>query len=430
MNNIISIIDKAVIFSVINKVWSVLSGILSIYFLTKYLNDNEMGYYYLISSILGIQIIFEGGFSSALMTYYSKYRDISLYKNGELKKLLKYAKKWYINISALFLLIVSVFGYLFISLKGITGFWEYPWFLSVTLTSLSILFLPYITLLESLGHLGSIQGYKLNFAIIGSISSWLLIANGFGIYSIACILLFSIFRDMLICIIYRNKLKIILNSNHCEKKIFIFSELKVMKNKLAISNLSMYFGFNLFIPVIYYYYDSETAGKMGLTWSALTAIQGIGAAILYTKYPLLVELVHKKIYSQAKKEWFKISLFSTIIVLICLIVFNIIYLIMKFNNIYIIEKFTNLTTIFILIIGILALQLINCLNIAIRSFGKELLMNVNLICNFITGLMIILMGKNYSVIGIATAFTSVILIISLPWEIIILKKLWRENVKV
>jgi hypothetical protein len=144
---------------------------------------------------------------------------------------------------------------------------------------------------------------------------------------------------------------------------------------------------------------------------------------------LIVELIHKKFFKQAKKEWIKISLFSIILVLLGLLIFITIYLVLKINNIYLIDKFTDLLTIIILIIGMFALQIINCLNIAIRSFGKELLMYVNVTSNLITGIMIIIMGKNYSVTGVAITFSSIILLISIPWEIMILNKLWKENVR-
>lgn len=426
---IFNILDKTIIYSVANKTWGLLSGILSLYFLTRYFNNIELGYYYLISSILAVQIIFEGGFSVALMTYFSKYRSSSAINEGNLSDIFNYGKKWYKKIAVLFFLAVSTFGFLFINTKGVSGFWEYPWFLSVALTSISILYLPYITLFESMGYLGYIQAFKLTFSFIGIVISWILMVNGFGIYSIACILFFNIIRDQLIVIKLREsliKINISKNNNLSE---FKFDELKLMKYKLAISNLSMYLGFNLFIPVLYYFYDAKIAGKMGLTWSALTAIQAIGAAITYTKYPLLVELVHNGNFNKAKEDWLRISIFSILTVSIGIVSFIAIYVFFKFNGIYIIDKFADLNTIIVLSIGMISLQVVNCLNVAIRSFGRELLTNVNVLCNLLTGLMIIVLAKNFSIIGISIAFTSITLFIALPWEILILKKLWNQNAR-
>ena len=100
-----------------------------------------------------------------------------------------------------------------------------------------------------------------------------------------------------------------------------------------------------------------------------------------------------------------------------------------FYNFNIISRLLNNHEIFVLSFGMISLQLLNCLNISIRSFGKELLMHVNIFLNLFIGILVIFIGKYYSVTAIIYVFTLVLSLMAIPWETLILKKLWNEYVK-
>ena len=426
---LIKLINRSIVYSVLNRIITVICGVLSIYFINKYLDKEELGYYYLINSILGIQIIFEGGFSTALIIFYSKNKDSTEIINNKLFSIFHYAFNWYIKTALIFLITVSIGGFLFINLKSNSSMWVYPWFISISLVSISFLIIPFSTLLESLGNMGEIQKIRSLFLLIGSLFSWFLLDIGLGLYCLLGILLTNLIRDIYIAKKYIYLIKELIASRIIKFNNIQFNELKEFKFKLSISNLSMYFGFNLFIPVIYYFYNTETAGKMGVTWSALSSIQSVGVVILYTKYPRLAELIHKKFYLEARNEWIKISFLSTSLVVIAILLFNILFYLFEIYNFDIINKFLNNYEILILSLGMISLQVINCLNISIRSFGKELLMHVNLFINIILGILVIFTGKYYSVTAVIYVFTLVLSFLAVPWEILILKKLWTEYVK-
>jgi hypothetical protein len=280
--------------------------------------------------------------------------------------------------------------------------------MATTLVSISFLTMPFCTLLESLGNIGEIQKLRSLFLLIGSLFSWFLLDIGSGLYCLLGILFANILRDIYIIKKYKNIIKKLIVGREIHSCDIQFKELKEFKLKLSISNLSMYFGFNLFIPVIYYFYDPETAGKMGVTWSVLTSIQSVGAVILYTKYPKLAALIHNKSYFEARSEWIKISFLSTGVVAIAILLFNILYNIFQIYEFNIISRFLNSHEILILSFGMFSLQLINCLNISIRSFGKELLMHVNIFLNLIIGILVIFTGKYYSVTAIIYIFSKCI----------------------
>ena len=72
-------VDRPVLYVLLSRVVMVFFSVITIFFVSVFLTSVEQGYYYTFSSVLGLQVIFELGFSSVLVQFVSHemegYRD-------------------------------------------------------------------------------------------------------------------------------------------------------------------------------------------------------------------------------------------------------------------------------------------------------------------------------------------------------------------
>ena len=64
-------IDRAVAYTLLGRGWAVLSGLITLWFISKNLTLSEQGFYYTFASILALQVIFELGMSYVVMQFAS-----------------------------------------------------------------------------------------------------------------------------------------------------------------------------------------------------------------------------------------------------------------------------------------------------------------------------------------------------------------------
>src|SRR5712664_1842901 len=64
-------LTPAVVNSVLTRGWSVLAGPVSLIFVARFLSREEQGFYYTFWSVLGLQIVFELGFSFVISQFAS-----------------------------------------------------------------------------------------------------------------------------------------------------------------------------------------------------------------------------------------------------------------------------------------------------------------------------------------------------------------------
>ena len=123
-------IDRAIALTLINRGWIIIAGPLSVLFIIRELTPLEQGFYYTISSVLGLQVFFELGLGFVvLQTVSHLMSDLKLQRNtvsgnaeviGKLGRFLADIFRLYAAISVVFVSIVIVGGAWFLS-KGALG---------------------------------------------------------------------------------------------------------------------------------------------------------------------------------------------------------------------------------------------------------------------------------------------------------------------
>ena len=117
-------VDRAVSYTLMGRGWGLLSGILTLLLVVRFLTPDEQGYYYTFASLLAMQILFELGMSYVVMQFTShEMANLNWSEEGtvegdsrakaRLRSLLILVTKWYGVVGALIVVVILPIGWVF-----------------------------------------------------------------------------------------------------------------------------------------------------------------------------------------------------------------------------------------------------------------------------------------------------------------------------
>ena len=144
--------DEAVRISLLNRLFAMLAGPITIFLILKKLSPVEQGYYYSISSLLSLQIFFELGIGMATLVTVSHMMKALKFdsdsknivgdeiKRYQLARFFRDTIVWYIYLCLLFISIVMIVGYFILNntTEAKTVEWVLPWIFCVLFFGLNI----------------------------------------------------------------------------------------------------------------------------------------------------------------------------------------------------------------------------------------------------------------------------------------------------
>src|SRR6185436_8388253 len=136
-------ITRALVYSVLGRVWSVTAGPVTLVVIGRFLSGEEQGFYYTFWSVLGLWVFFDLGLGLVIVQFASHERAVLRLENGRmtgdprakerLASLLHLALRWYGYAGLAMLSVVLPAGLLFFSRYhrggGVGIDWVLPWIL-------------------------------------------------------------------------------------------------------------------------------------------------------------------------------------------------------------------------------------------------------------------------------------------------------------
>jgi O-antigen/teichoic acid export membrane protein len=325
-------IDRAVTYTLMGRGWSLVSGMVTLLFVARYLTPDEQGYYYTFASLVAMQILFELGmsivitqFASHEMAHLSWQNDRIVIGDDQakyrLRSLFKLVVKWYAAIAAMIVLIVLPAGWLFFStIHASTPVnWQMAWIGVVLAAAVNIFFLPLIALLEGCGRITEVAQLRMYQSVFGSLAAWAVLASGGGLFAMSAMniaLAFTVFvwlwqtKKVFFKDLVQHQAGVCLG-------IHWKAEIWPLQWKIALSWLSGYFIFQLFTPVLFAYRGAIEAGQMGMSFSLANALMSVAMAWMSTKSPQFGTLVAHKDYTRLD-EIFNSTLIRSFVVIFTL----------------------------------------------------------------------------------------------------------------
>ncbi|WP_091816736.1 lipopolysaccharide biosynthesis protein [Prevotella communis] len=303
--------DGAIAYSSGSRIIAAITGVFSVFFISTFLTGIEQGFYYTFGSILAMKIFFELGLTG-IMTQYVAHEASHLtldskgcfhgeetYKS-RLASLIRFCLKWYGLLALIVFVFLVIVGYVYFNKFGSEHEnveWRIPWILICLGSAIKLFQSPFNSILMGIGKVKEMSMIGFWEAIISPVIWWGGLACGFKLYvvgvgSLAAVVIWQIYVS------YAGFSKIITNLIKVEitSSISYWKEIFPYQWKIALSWVSGYFIFQLFNPVLFATEGAVVAGQMGMTLTAINAIQTFSMSWINTKVPLYSKYIATKDY--------------------------------------------------------------------------------------------------------------------------------------
>lgn len=423
-------IDRAVLFGLLAKFWSVVSGPVTALLIATQFTSELQGYYYTFGSILALQVFVEMGLGTVIIQFAShEWSKLSFDKDGHISgdrealsrliSLANIAFKWYLSGSVIVILGLGIGGYIFFNSHASTVNWTLSWLTLCLLTGLTISLVPVWSLLEGCNQVANVYTYRFWLGLLATISIWLAIISGAELWTASISTLVNLVgTGIFLGRNYRHFFKTLFFSKPDALRIEWRGEILPMQWRIALSWICGYFAFSLFTPVLFHYHGPVIAGQMGMTWSLLSALSSISKIWVSTKAPQFGIHIARREFKTLDKLFFSVFKVSTAVIISgACAAWIAIYVLNLLKHPFSLRLLPPLP-VGIFLIATIAQITVTPLAIYLRSHRKEPLMGLSVIQGTLTGLTTIILGKLYSVTGVSLGYLGVILFLS-PFTIMI-----------
>lgn len=209
------LLTKETFLILIQRGWQAFAGLVTLIFISNYLSPEQQGWYYTFISIIALYSIFEMGLATAILQVGSHIfvglgwgprGFIQGVNASTFEALVNSSLKVYFKITVAFVFIVLPIGLYIFSARNassIAGSWEIPWVSAVIATAISMVFLPFIALVEGSGEIKEVYLVRLLQGFLGATSCWIVIVCGGFLWSVVMVPLASIFISVVWLLVYR-----------------------------------------------------------------------------------------------------------------------------------------------------------------------------------------------------------------------------------
>ena len=320
--------DRAVAFTVAQRVWMFASAPITLLLVARGLTPTEQGYYYAFASVLGLQILFELGLI-AVVIQFASHEMVSLRWGegarldgderalGRLASLLRGASLWYAAAAALTLLVVFPGGAWMFSRRTGTGVsWAIPWLWVVVVSGARLVISPVFAMLEGCGRVASVALLRTTSNIVGTLLMWVALLADWHLYAVPINATVQLFAAACWLVVnHRSTLRqLLVSEQRALSSINWRREVWPMQWRIAVSMVSSYFIYQLFVPVLFAVRGPVEAGQMGMSAAVVTTLTITGLAWVTTKAPRMGALIAKREFSELDSVFFRAFKQSAVVV--------------------------------------------------------------------------------------------------------------------
>ncbi|MFC1511039.1 hypothetical protein ACFL5U_01470 [Candidatus Margulisiibacteriota bacterium] len=425
-------IDRVVVFGMITKGWEILAGPLTLILIALHFSPEIQGYYYTFGSILTLQVFTELGLGFVIIQFAShEWAKLSLDKSGRvagdgqalsrLASLLKSSLYWYVAAGCLLTVGLGLGGFMFFTRSPDIGInWMSPWFALCLLAGINLWFTPIWSILEGCNQLREVYFFRLMRGISYSISIWLAMILGAGLWTIAIafavrIILGLIFLWHKYWRFLRQLFSLTINSFINWQK-----EIWPMQWRIALSWISGgFFANSLFVPVLFYYYGPVLAGKMGMTWSIVNMISALAMVLVIPKAPRFGVLIAQKKYNILDRLFYRILIVSFGLTSMgALGIMALIFLLQALNHPFSLRMLDPLPT-GLFLLGIVLFELVRPQAMYLHAHKQEPFLGLTIGKGVLVASVVLILGSRYGVTAMALGYLAVAAFFVLPVATII-----------
>jgi O-antigen/teichoic acid export membrane protein len=407
-------------FTLLNQLWRLISGPVTMLLIPLFLSPEQQGYWYLFGSLSALSIFADLGFSNIILQFsahefaYLHFLDNGLLAGDEtnLKKLgsfFRFVIKWISTICAVVFPVIYIIGIWFFIRDNILAVYLVPWTLYAVGSLINFFNNSILSFVEGLNRIEVIQKCRFGAAIINTGIVVMVLLFGGNIYALAFGMLLSALTLFIFVFGVHRKLLVQLLG---VSRWFVYSwkkEIVPLFAKYVISFSSGYFTYQIYTPLMHYFHGPVYSGKVGITLALVMAIFSISNIWMYTITPKMNMLISLKSWKNLDKMFLKRLLLS--VGTYCFLCIGLVVFLLLFRNIWIIpdilSRFLPLELVGILLFCYLLEVFVNAWALYLRGHKQEPFYVVSIICTIWVVVTTYIMGFYFSPMWFFAGFLSV-----------------------
>jgi hypothetical protein len=435
-------LDRAIIFTVLARGWSSAAGLVTLVLIAHFLSPAEQGYYYTFGSLVALQIVFELGFSFVILQMASHERahlsitadhviSGSPVAHARLASVLQKSVRWY-SVAALllfcFLLPIGIHFFSAHTQPGQNVAWRTPWLLDVLAASLAFQVDPIFSFLEGCGYVPQVAHTRFWQAFVGSLLAWTALLLHHGLFAPAMMIIGQVLAGSVFVSSRRKLLAGLLRLNPHPHRIRWWMEVWPFQWRIAISYLSGYFIFQLFIPVLFAFWGPAAAGRMGMSLTIGNALLAISISWVSTKAAPFGAMVARKEYGELDKVFFRVlAQSSTVSAASSLAVWcAVVYI--NARHLPFAHRMLAPTSFGILLLSMLVNHIVFSEAIYLRAHKQEKFLTLSVVGACLTATSTLLLGRRFGAMGMVSGYFFLNFVIGLGFGTYIFfkyRRLWH-----
>ncbi|KMY86509.1 conserved hypothetical protein-putative transmembrane protein [Candidatus Paraburkholderia calva] len=286
--------DLALVLSL--RLWQAGAGLLTTILAVHFLTPELQGWYYSFISVAALYTLFDLGLSMVLVQVSAHaFTGLKWISDGRVEgeaspyfqALVHRASRWYASIALLFALTAVPGGMVFFGTKpAIDVHWLAPWLTLCALTASGLVVMPFLSILEGAGQITHVYAVRLALAVTGSISCWLTLASGAGLWATAMVPAMTLLVP-LAWLLRRRRGLISLAIGSTEGAFDWRHEVWPLQWRLGINLLCGYLLTQINIPVLFHTQGPVIAGQLGLSLAIVNTLGLVAQSWITRRVPLM-----------------------------------------------------------------------------------------------------------------------------------------------
>jgi O-antigen/teichoic acid export membrane protein len=439
-------IDQTVFFTLLTRGWSIGAGIITIFFVTKYLSAELQGYYYTFYSLIALQIFVELGLTMAIVQFSShemaslSWSDIDTVigdnaAKRRLQSILLFALSWFGAAALVMIAVLLPIGKYFFQVTYQGNFpsldVSLPWSMLVIGAALNLLVTASVAILEGCGRVKDVSKLRLSQSVITAVVVWLILALDGELFAlVGSSVAMAVTGMVWIYFKYCTFFKDLLAESKNLPGINWRREIWPFQWRIGISWMSGYLLFQLFNPLLLATHGPIVAGKMGMSMQIFSALNGAAMAWISTKTPLYGQLIARQRRQELDHLFFRALTQSFALLLLGIAVSGlVIYYLSKIDSSYH-TRLLEPHLLFVLALASLGNHIVFAEASYLRAHKEEPFMLLSVLNGIFTATLSLLLIPVYGAAGAVGAYVTTTLTIGLGYGTIVFnrkRRLWNAN---
>ncbi len=427
-------VDPAVGYALAMRFWQVPAGMVTVVLAALIFDDDTLGIYYTLLSLIGLQALADSGLLNVLMHATShEWSRLRLDDHGfirgpsktrfRISAMVHFGFRWFFLVGFLFCALGSGLGLGIFYHQGVTSVGGGPLLVAMGLASFSLAISPLIAALEGFHQMETVNQFRLMQAVSGSIFVWAGLASGAGLWTPAISIAVQLTWEIVLVFgRYGNLFRQLRRTPHGPFQWR--QEIWPLQWRIGLQSTLRYLAFFPLIPTLFAWQGPAVAGRVGITWSVLNNLLMMSYAWIRTRAPELGRLIASGNLKELARTFYVATIGSTLLLAFAMTSFLLALVALPLTSyepaVEIAGRFLEPSVAIWFALAMIPLHLTQCFSIHLRAQKMDPIWRVTAVMNLSLAAAIFVtasrVGVEATAITMLIAFTSTMMMVGLIFK--------------